>query len=172
MALGDIHDQGLFGDGAITIANGGVDNVVPALILGAFQLPVDGLLLAEQFVVVAPGADLFPTMQYLVAEFTGGIIPGTFLQLVIHILDATILRTDIDKTVKGEGQGIKVRFPLQGTCFFFRDNRRGHLLSLFDLKKNWVELLAVLNFRMIFLSGQFLPHPFAQAEVNFACLPL
>ena len=109
--------------------------MVPTLILGTFQLIADRFLLTKEPVVVAPGADIIAAMENFIAVFSSGIITGSLTLLVVHVLDAMILRTDIDKTVKGQSRGIKVRPTLQGIGLFARIHGKRHLLSPIDCKQ-------------------------------------
>ncbi len=89
LALGDILDHRLLGNGPVRVPDRRIHDVVPAIVFGAFDLPGD-LFTPFDSLVDAPGAHSIELVQSFVAELTGRVPPGALDELPVHELDPVV----------------------------------------------------------------------------------
>ncbi|OQA23806.1 MAG: hypothetical protein BWY59_02510 [Verrucomicrobia bacterium ADurb.Bin345] len=108
LSFRDVLDHHQFRHGAVRVAKGRIDDVVPPAILGALQLPPDGLA-AENILLHAPGARGFAVVYDAVAVLAYGIVPDLLDQPPVHEFDLEVGGADVDLPVKGFNRSFVLR---------------------------------------------------------------
>ena len=93
------------------MADGGVYNIIPAVILWTLDLPPNRFTILYSL-VDTPGADFFEIMKGLITFLSSRIMPRPLDEPLIHEFNFIVRRTHVDEPVEGFYHRLRCRFGL------------------------------------------------------------